>query len=134
MSGRRLGQYLFLVLSALLQLACHSAEHAVARQQVLEWPQQRLLFIADERTGQVRSFFLGHGAPVPFAQTRSAERSSVRELHLDQQRSQLWVLGEATIDVYDARDLALQRRLPLASPEAARFSSEANPAVTIATF
>jgi len=112
MSGRRVCQYSLLALGAYLLVACQSADQLIAAQRVVEWPEQHLVYIADSRTGQVRSFFLGNGAPVFFAQTRSAQRTSVRDLRLDSQHNQLWVLGDDAVDIYEARGLVLQKRLP----------------------
>ena len=80
---------------------------------MLEWPEQHLLFVADSQQGKVQSFFLGNGAPVPFAQTHDPQRSSVRDLQLDTQRGQLWVLGDNGISVHKARGLILQKHIVL---------------------
>jgi len=119
MTGYRVCQYSLLSLVVYLLLGCQSSDRPIPSQQVLEWPEQRLVFIADSRTGQVKSFFLGNGAPVLFAQTRSDQRTSVRELRLDSSHNQLWVLGENNVEVYEARNLALQKRLPLDAQEIA---------------
>ena len=113
MSERRVSQCsLFLVLLSLLA-GCQSGNRALPLQSVLEWPEQHLLFVADSRQGKVQSFFLGSGAPVPFAQTHDPQRSSVRDLQLDTQRGQLWVLGDDGISVHKARGLIRQRHIPL---------------------
>ena len=125
MSGRRVCQYSLLALVAYLLVACQSADQLIAAQRVVEWPEQHLVYIADSRTGQVRSFFLGNGAPVFFAQTRSAQRTSVRDLRLDSQHNQLWVLGDDAVDIYDARGLVLQKRLPLDAQDASALGIEA---------
>lgn len=80
------------------------------RQSLAEWPEQQLLFVGDERIGTVRVFSL-RGAPVPIAQLSALDRTAVRDLRLDRVRGQLWVLGAAAVDVYDARRLTLQRRV-----------------------
>ena len=125
MSGRRICQYSLLALGAYLLVACQSADQLIAAQRVVEWPEQHLVYIADSRTGQVRSFFLGNGAPVLFAQTRSAQRTSVRDLRLDSQHNQLWVLGEGSVDIYDARGLVLQKHLPLDAQDVSALGIEA---------
>ena len=113
MLRRRVSQCsLFFVLLSLLA-GCQSGNRALPLQSVLEWPEQHLLFIADSRQGTVQSFFLGSGAPVPFAQTHDPQRASVRDLQLDTQRGQLWVLGDNGITVPKARGLILQKHLPL---------------------
>jgi len=122
MSGYRVCQCSLLAFVAYLLVACQSSEQSVPTQRVVEWPEQHLVFIADSRTGQVRSFFLGNGAPVLFAQTRSDQRRSVRDLRLDSQQQQLWVLGDGSVDVYEARNLTLHKRLPLDAEEVASSS------------
>ena len=113
MSGRRVSQYsLFAVLLCLL-LGCQSSKQVLPSQSVLEWPEQHLLFVADSRQGKVQSFILGSGAPVPFAQTHDPQRRAVRDLQLDTQRGQLWVLGDNGITVHKARGLILQKHIPL---------------------
>lgn len=112
MNGRRVGQYLLLLLLAYLLIACQRAPIVHASQSVLEWPEQRLLFVADSRQGKVQSFLLaGDGTPVPFAQTHDPQRSSVRDLKLDVQRGRLWVLGAEGVFVHKARGLVLQKHL-----------------------
>ncbi|MEI7430562.1 MAG: hypothetical protein WCL27_08900 [Betaproteobacteria bacterium] len=117
MSGYRVCQCSLLAFVAYILVACQFEDQLIPVQRVVEWPEQRLVFIADSRTGQVRSFFLGNGAPVLFAQTRRDQRSSVRDLRLDSQHQQLWVLGDDSVDVYEARNLMLQKRLPLDAQE-----------------
>ena len=113
MPGRRVSQYsLFAVLLCLL-LGCQSSKQALPSQSVLEWPEQHLLFVADSRQGKVQSFILGSGAPVPFAQTHDPQRANVRDLQLDTQRGQLWVLGDDGISVHKARGLIRQKHIPL---------------------
>jgi hypothetical protein len=100
---------------------------ARASQSVLEWPEQRLLFVADSRQGKVQSFLLGdNGTPIPFAQTHDPQRSSVRDLKLDTQRGRLWVLGAEGVFVHKARGLVLQRHLVLDTRNVASLSIEAD--------
>lgn len=113
MFGRTARQWLSLVLFASLLAACQPEVGAKARQIIVEWPENQLLFIADERTGGVKAFRLGAGAPVFTAQTRVFERSTVRDIMLDPARNQLWVLGADGVYVHDARNLALLKRIPL---------------------
>lgn len=122
MSGRNARQWsvpallpIVLLLSLLVPLlfACLPAERANPRQMTIEWPEKRLLFIADERVGSVRVFQLGAGAPVFVAQTRSFERSTVRDIKLDAVRGQLWVLGADGVYVHDPLTMRLQKRIPL---------------------
>lgn len=113
MSGRRVSQYSLLLFLLYLLPGCQSSDRVLPLQSVLEWPEQHLLFVADSRQGKVQSFFLGSGAPVPFAQTHDPQRNSVRDLQLDTQRGQLWVLGNDGISVHKARGLIRQKHIPL---------------------
>lgn len=125
MNGVRISQYSLLPLMLCLLAACQPATIVHARQTVLEWPEQRLLFVADSRQGKVQSFLLGHnGSPVPFAQTHDPQRSSVRDLKLDTQRGRLWVLGAEGVFVHKARGLVLQRHLVLDTRNVASLSIE----------
>lgn len=113
MSGRRISQCSLFFTLVFLLAGCQSGNRALPLQSVLEWPEQNLLFVADSRQGKVQSFFLGSGAPVPFAQTHDPQRSCVRDLQLDTQRGQLWVLGDDGISVHKARGLIRQKHIPL---------------------
>ena len=113
MSGRRVSQCLLFLALLFLLAGCQSGDRALPLQSVLEWPEQHLLFVADSRQGKVQSFILGSGAPVPFSQTHDPQRASVRDLQLDTQRGQLWVLGDNGITVHKARGLILQKHIPL---------------------
>jgi len=113
MSGRRVSQCLLFLALLFLLAGCQSGDRALPLQSVLEWPEQHLLFVADSRQGKVQSFVLGSGAPAPFAQTHDPQRSSVRDLQLDTQRGQLWVLGDDGISVHKARGLIRQRHISL---------------------
>ena len=113
MSGHRALQYALLAFVFIQLVSCGSADNGIAQQRVVEWAEQRLIFVADSRMGQVRSFFLGNGAPVPYARTQGSLRKSVLDLQLDVQAGHLWVLGDDGVSVYDARRLALQQNIPL---------------------
>jgi hypothetical protein len=113
MTGRSVNKYLLIVFLAYFFAACQPSHETPPHQSVLEWPEQHLLFVADVRQGKVQSFFLGNGAPIPFAQTHDPQRSSVRDLQLDRQRGQLWVLGDRGVSVHKARGLILQRHIAL---------------------
>ena len=113
MSRHRVSRYLLLVVFLPMLAACLPENEMMARQYVVEWPEQHLLFIADSRVGKVQSFFLGSGAPVASAQSHDAQRSSVRDLQLDAQRGQLWVLGDDGVSVHKARGLVLQKHISL---------------------
>jgi hypothetical protein len=121
MFGRRFFSFPLYALVGVVLAACEPAQ--VPRQQLVEWSGQSLLFIADSRIGRVRSFFLGNGAPVYFAQTRGVGRASVRDLQLDAPRGQLWVLGDAGVDVHEARGLALQKHFTLDARDARDVSA-----------
>ena len=107
-------------------VACLPVEDVLPRQHVVEWPEQRLLFVADERAGRVQSFHLGSGAPVACAQTRQSRHSRVRDMQLDVPHGKLWVLGYNGVSVYNAHSLVLQRYIPLegASISAMRIESD----------
>ena len=128
MSRQRTAWNLLLSCLCALLAACQPADTQVAsgavRQHVVEWPEQRLLFIADSRAGRVQAFHLGHGAPVPLAQAPGHARAVVRDLQLDERTGQLWVLGDDGVSVYDARDLALQKHIPLATGKMATLRIE----------
>ena len=113
MTRHSVSQYLLLAFLSYFVTACQPGHEFTPHQSVLEWPEQHLLFVADARQGKVQSFFLGNGAPTPFAQTHDSQRSSVRDLQLDTQRGQLWVLGDDGISVHKARGLILQKHIPL---------------------
>lgn len=119
---------LLLLFLCVLQVACQPAgspaESAAVRQHVVEWPEQRLLFVADSRAGRVQAFHLGHGAPVPLALAPGHTRAMVRDLQLDERAGQLWVLGDDGVSVYDARDLVLQKHFPLATGKMATLRIE----------
>ena len=126
MNGPRVGQYhSLLVLLSCLLIACQRSPIVHANQSVLEWPEQRLLFVADSRQGKVQSFLVRNaGAPIPFAQTHDPQRSSVRDLKLDSQRGRLWVLGAEGVFVHKARGLVLQKHLVLDTRNVASLSIE----------
>jgi hypothetical protein len=108
------------VASVMLLAACQPADVRAPRQSVVEWAEQHLLFVADERSSQVRAFHLGNGAPVPLAESRSGGHARVRDMQVDAQLGRLWVLGYSGVSVFDARTLVLQRFIPL---EGAHLSS-----------
>ncbi len=97
----------------LLLAACQPAELRAPRQSVVEWTDQHLLFVADERSSQVRAFHLGTGAPVQLAESRSGRHARVRDMQVDASHGRLWVHGYSGVSVFDARTLVLQRFIPL---------------------
>jgi hypothetical protein len=114
----------FCVLLALLSLAaCESTEKPVARQVVVDWPEEQLAFVADTRVGRVQSYRLGGGALV--AQTQGVSRASVRDIRLEPQGNKLWVLGNDGVYLYAARGLALQKHFPLPVRKVAALRLEA---------
>jgi len=126
MNGKRLCQSLLLLFASALLAACQPETSLAARQVQAAWPEQHLLFIADSRMGRVNAFFLGNGAPVFFAQTRSGGRASVRDLQLDVARGQLWVLGDDGVSVYDARRLQLEQQIPVNTQDISALRLEAD--------
>lgn len=101
------------IVSAMLLAACQPVELQAPRQSVVEWTEQHLVFVADERSSQVRAFHLGNGAPVPQAESRSGGHARVRDMQIDASNGRLWVLGYSGVSVFDARTLVLQRFIPL---------------------
>lgn len=113
MTGQSIFRMILPAMLATLLAACVPVDETVPRQHVLEWSEQRLLFVADERASRVQSFHLNGGAPVAYAQTRQNQHSRVRDMQLDVRHGTLWVLGYNGISVYDAHSLSLQRHIPL---------------------
>ena len=118
MSGARIASLLRVSLSwALLLLVvvgCQVSEPAVPRQFAVEWTAGGMLFVADERIGQVKAFRTVPGAaPVLVAQSHVFERSRVRDLTLDADRGRLWVLGPDALYLHALGNLGLRRRIPL---------------------
>lgn len=113
-----------LAVCTLLLAGCLPANRSTPRQTIIEWPEKRLIFMADERVGSVRAFHSGTGTPILAAQTRTFERSSVRDIQLDKTRGQLWVLGPDAAYVHDAGTLALLKRIPLESRDVAEMRIE----------
>lgn len=116
-----------------LLAACQPAERATPRQMVIEWTEKHLVYIADERIGGVRVFHLGSGAPVLVAQTRSFERSSVRDIKLDAARGQLWVLGSDGVYLHDATSLRQLKRIPLDARDVVEMRIEDDGVILLAT-
>jgi len=132
MTGRLFGQYSLLGLLLLMLAGCLPSGEMAARQFVVDWPEQNLVFIADTRIGHVQSFRTGtDSAPVLFAQTRGVQRASVRDIQLDTQRGQLWVLGDDGVYVHKARGLALQKRIPFDALGASTLRIEADRVVLL---
>jgi hypothetical protein len=97
----------------MLLAAGQPAEVRAPRQSGVEWTDQHLLFVADERSSKVRAFHLGNGAPVPLAESRSGRHARVRDMQVDASHGRLWVLGYSGVSVFDARTLMLQRFIPV---------------------
>lgn len=117
MTGSLFFKSLALLCGAFLLAGCQNSGKPAAQQRLVEWPEANRLFVADERTGQVRAFYLGHGAPVPVAQTAYGARHSVHALRLDAESRTLWVFGDNGAEAYDADRLA--PRAPTALARAA---------------
>lgn len=83
-----------------------------AGQRVVEWPESDRLFLADARNGTVRVFDTRNG-PVPYGQLMARERRSVRDMRLDADAAELWVLGDDALYRYDGRMLTLLERRDL---------------------
>ncbi len=132
MTARNVFFALLMAILAVPLAACLPVEDVLPRQHVVEWPGQRLLFVADERAGRVQSFHLGSGAPVACAQTRQSRHSRVRDMQLDVPHGKLWVLGYNGISVYDARSLVLQRYIPVEGASISALRIEGDRVVLLA--
>ena len=136
MYNNRFGEYLLLVVALGFLVALASPPTGQpsipTRQSIAEWPDQRLLFVADERMGRVRSFLVGNGAPVPYAVSESGARRSVRDLQLDVASGQLWVLGDDGITIYAARDLKPLRHIALDTGRVERLARNGGDIVLLA--
>lgn len=137
MSGRNVFLGLLLALIAIplaASLRADAAPEPVPEpgQYLVEWSEQHLLFVADERSSRIQSFHLGTGAPVVYAQTRRHQHSRVRDMQLDAQRGKLWVLGYNGVSVYDARSLVLQRYIPLEGASISVMRIESDRVVLVA--
>lgn len=135
MSGRKLLAAFFLILMTsplVARVPAPAQEEAAPGQHLVEWSEQHLLFVADDRSSRVQAFHLSAGAPVPCAQTRQNRHSRVRDMRLDAQNGTLWVLGYNGVSVYDARSLVLQRYIPLEGGSIAGMRIEDGRVVLIA--
>lgn len=123
MSGLPARQWLLLATTLLLLAACLPENRARHHQTLVEWPEKKLLFMADERSGMVQAFYLGNGAPLRIAQSQQWARHSVRDMLIDAGREALWVLGNDTVDVLDPRTLKLRKRIALDARDVAQLQS-----------
>jgi ligand-binding sensor domain-containing protein len=78
----------------------------------VQWPEQRVVFVADARVGTVHAMAQNDTGRL-LAKTDGALPSSVRSMVLDKDSNTLWVLGSAGIDVLDARSLDLKKHIEL---------------------
>lgn len=85
-----------------------------AEQHQARWPEEQLLFVADDRNGWVRVFDLRNGM-TPRAVLTATGRRVVRDMALDTRRDRLWVLGDDALYAYDARGQALRQRWAVSS-------------------
>ncbi|MRD72277.1 hypothetical protein GH865_03295 [Rhodocyclus tenuis] len=102
-----------------------SSEAALPKQHLVEWQAERLLFVADERSGSIRAFSLATTAPTPLAFAPSPRRHSVRALALDAEHGRLWVLGGEQVEVFDARRLRSLGQQPAEGARALRLDGGA---------
>lgn len=130
MNGLRWG-VLAPVLAALWLAACGPVARGPGQPVLVEWKEQRLVFVADHRMGMVRSFFLSNGSPVFFAQSPHGERSSVRDLQVDPAKGELWVLGDDGVTVYSARELKRLRHYAVDIGRADRLQRDADGVVLL---
>lgn len=81
----------------------------------VQWPEQRVVFVADARIGTVQA--LAQNTPGNLlAKTDTAQPTSVRSMVLDKEHNRLWVLGSSGIDVLDAHSLELKKHIALNIP------------------
>jgi len=86
-----------------------------------EWREAGLLYLADQRNGQVRVFRLRGDLPVPVATLAPGPRRSIRALGLEGAKERLWVLDVAGLSLYDARRQVLLGHWP--APAGVAFHS-----------
>jgi hypothetical protein len=86
-----------------------------------EWQEAGLLYLADQRNGQVQVFRLRGDLPVPVATLAPGPRRSIRALGLDGAAERLWVLDVAGLSLYDARSQVLLGHWP--APAGVAFQS-----------
>lgn len=72
-----------------------------------QWAEAGLLYLADQRNGQVRVFRLRGDLPVWLETLALPQRRSIRGLDLDAAGERLWVLDVAGLSLYDARSRVL---------------------------
>ena len=81
----------------------------------VQWPEQRVVFVADARVGTVQA--LTQNTPGSLlAKSDASLPSSVRSMVLDKEHDRLWVLGSSGIDVLDAHSLELKKHIALNIP------------------
>lgn len=139
MSGRNAFLGILLALIAIPLAASLRADAVPERQPepepgqfLVEWSEQHLLFVADERSSRVQSFHVSAGAPAAYAQSRRHQHSRVRDMQMDAQRGKLWVLGQNGVSVYDARSLTLERFIPVEGGSIAALRIERGKVVLLA--
>lgn len=84
----------------------------------VQWPEQRVVFVADARVGTVQALTQNSPANL-LAETGAVLPSSVRSMLLDKEHDRLWVLGSNGIDVLDAHSLELKKHIALKLPATA---------------
>ena len=83
----------------------------------VQWPEQRIVFVADTRIGAVLALAQNDPARL-LARSQIPLRARVLGLQLDKARGRLWVLGTRSLDVHDAYSLVLQKHIALSTDEA----------------
>ena len=84
----------------------------------VQWPEQRVVFVADARVGTVQALTQNTSGDL-LAKTDASQPSSVRSMVLDKEHDRLWVLGSSGIDVLDAHSLELKKHIALNIPATA---------------
>lgn len=108
--------------SALVLAACRPVGEIGATKRIeVRWAERQMLFVADERVGQVRIFHT-RAAPILIGTLHAPGRHAVRDLKLDVARNRLWVLGDGDVQVHDLSDWRRARRYAVPVAGAAALS------------
>ena len=96
------------LLLPLLLAACISEDESSLIN--VQWPEQRVVFVADSRAGTV-SAVAHNDAGRLLAKADGSLPASVFNMVLDKEHDHLWVLGSNGIDVLDAHSLELKKHI-----------------------
>lgn len=106
--------------------ACQPADRPAAAKRVeAKWVDRQLLFIGDNRLGNVRIFHM-RSAPLLIGELRAPGRSEVRDIALDPAAGRIWVLGDGAVYLHEARSFSLVRRIPAIGAGTERLALDAS--------